>query len=97
MKDEVADAVRGGIGTPPELLLGERFGAGAQAGPVVLEELAVGELKEELSDLGIGVCHGWIRLPRIRSLGKQAHQYFLVRAILQGLKPTFFYWFYWHN
>ncbi len=50
MQNQVADAVGCGIGTPPDLLGGERLDTGAQTRPVVLESLRR-ENSEERSDV----------------------------------------------
>jgi hypothetical protein len=46
MEQQVADAVAGGIGPPPDLIVSERFDARAQAGPILADELLAGEGKE---------------------------------------------------
>jgi hypothetical protein len=57
MQDEIAYAVRGLVGPPPNLLIGQRFDTGVQACPVVIEQLAAGELEEEMRKVGLRVGH----------------------------------------
>ena len=66
VQQQVADAVAGLVGTPPDLLVGERFDALAQAGPVLLHELSPRELEEECGEFGKWVrCR--IMVPRCSS------------------------------
>jgi hypothetical protein len=53
MKDEVADAVAGRVGPPPDLFQAERLYGCAKPRPVLVEELVAGEVEEEIAG-GIG-------------------------------------------
>jgi hypothetical protein len=47
MQEQISNAVRSFIGTPPNLFSCERLNASTQAGPILLQQLVPGKLKKE--------------------------------------------------
>jgi hypothetical protein len=58
VQEQIPDAVALRVGTPPDLLVGERFDTGAQAGPGFSQHLVAGTLKKERGQFGVMGRHG---------------------------------------